>query len=357
MPWLDVRRLADSGSQDLLDVDGAIRRPLMVVALDAPVEPAVADAAARAVADVDRVVVGVTTSPALDPMLVPLVRALDLTLVPAGPAVPRERVGVPDPIAEAAELHRLVAANPQAATVLAGLLRWSGSLRVPDALDAESLAYSTLLGGDEFRRWLDLRGPRPLPAPAATEPVLVARDGDELRITLHRPERRNAYGREIRDALVAALEIAVLDTGVTRVVLDGAGPLFSAGGDLAEFGTAPDLATAHVVRSRGGAGRLLHRLADRLEVRVHGPCVGAGIELPAFAGRVVARSDATFRLPEVAMGLIPGAGGTVSIVRRIGRWRALHLALTGRPLAAGTALQWGLVDEVEPAGEASDALR
>lgn len=94
------------------------------------------------------------------------------------------------------------------------------------------------------------------------------------------------------------------------VVLDGAGPLFSAGGDLAEFGTAPDLSTAHFVRTRGGAGILMHRLAGRLEVRLHGPCVGAGIELPAFAGRVVARSDATFRLPEVAMGLIPGAGGT-----------------------------------------------
>ena len=346
-PWVDVRQLADgAGTADLLDGDGAIRRPVLLVELDAPVEPVVVEAAAQAVAEADRIVVGVATRAGLDPAVTPLVAALDLTVAPPG-RVPREAVAVGDPVAEAAELHRSVTANPQAATVLAKLLRWSGSLRVGDALDAESLAYSTLLGGAEFRRWLDRRGPRPLPPPAVGEPVLVSRVGDELRITLNRPERRNAYGREVRDALVAALELAALDRSLDRVVLDGAGPLFSAGGDLDEFGTAPDLGTAHVVRTRGGAGRLLHRLAGRLEVRVHGLCVGAGIELPAFAGHVVARSGAAFRLPEVAMGLVPGAGGTVSIPRRIGRWRTLHLALSGRPLPADTALQWGLVDVVE----------
>ena len=93
-------------------------------------------------------------------------------------------------------------------------------------------------------------------------------------------------------------------------------------------------------------GGSCHRLADRVEARVHGPCVGAGIELPAFAGRVVAAPDTTFRLPEISMGLIPGAGGTVSIPRRIGRWRTLHLALGGGPLGAADALEWGLVDAV-----------
>jgi enoyl-CoA hydratase/carnithine racemase len=355
LQWVDIRHLAEGGpGEELLDPGGAIRRPLLLLRVDTPVDPAVVEAAARAVADSDRIVVGVATDADLDPGLAPLVVALDLTLTPPGLAVARACVGVADPIAEAAELHRAVAANPQAATVLAKLLRWSGSLRVPDALDAESLAYSTLLGGAEFRRWLDRRGPRPLPPPAAGDPVLVARTGDELRITLNRPERRNAYGREVRDALVAALEIAVLDRSVARVALDGAGPLFSAGGDLDEFGTTPDLATAHFVRTRGGAGRLLHQLADRLEARVHGLCVGAGIELPAFAGRVVARSGAGFRLPEVAMGLVPGACGTVSIPRRIGRWRTLHLALTGRLLDADTALEWGLVDVVEPPHEEAD---
>jgi enoyl-CoA hydratase/carnithine racemase len=100
------------------------------------------------------------------------------------------------------------------------------------------------------------------------------------------------------------------------------------------------------VRTRGGAAELLHRIAHRTEVRPHGPCVGAGIELAAFAGRVVASPGTTVRLPEVGMGLIPGAGGTVSIPRRIGRWRTLYLALSGRDLDAATAARWGLVDEI-----------
>jgi enoyl-CoA hydratase/carnithine racemase len=164
-----------------------------------------------------------------------------------------------------------------------------------------------------------------------------------LRITLHRPERRNAYGRDVRDALVEALRIAVLDRDVA-VVLAGAGPSFCSGGDLDEFGTTPDPVTAHLVRTRAGAGLPLHHLAERLEVRVHGSCVGAGIELPAFAGHIAAHPDTTFRLPEVGMGLIPGAGGTVSIPRRIGRWRALHMALTGETIDTDTALDWGLID-------------
>jgi enoyl-CoA hydratase/carnithine racemase len=227
------------------------------------------------------------------------------------------------------------------------VLRASESLPVPAALDVESFAYSMLLGGAEFRRWLDGRGER-LPPTLVAEPVLTRREGDRLLVTLNRPERRNAYGRQLRDALTDALRVAVLDPDVRRVVLDGAGPAFCSGGDLAEFGTAPDLVTAHFVRTLGGAGRLVSELKDRTEVHVHGPCVGAGIEIPAFAGTVIADEGTTFTLPEVSMGLIPGAGGTVSIPRRIGRWRTLYLALTGHPLKAPTALSWTLIDRVQP---------
>jgi enoyl-CoA hydratase/carnithine racemase len=80
---------------------------------------------------------------------------------------------------------------------------------------------------------------------------------------------------------------------------------------------------------------------------VHGACVGAGVELPAFAARVVAREDARFWLPELSMGLVPGAGGTVSLPRRIGRQRTAWLALSGAQLDASTALRWGLVDEID----------
>ena len=73
---------------------------------------------------------------------------------------------------------------------------------------------------------------------------------------------------------------------------------------------------------------------------------GPASSFPAFAGRVVARSDARFGLPEVGLGLIPGAGGTVSVTRRVGRHRAAYLALSGETIDASTALSWGLVDAI-----------
>lgn len=328
----------------LLDVAGRVIEPLMAVDLDGTAPRAVLEQAVRNARDCGRLLVGIATRPLPDTdTVLPLVRALDLTLAAAGDG--REWVTVPDPEDEAGVLSRAVARNPQTSLVLARVLRTTEALPVTAALEVESLAYSTLLGGHEFGRWLDARGPRPAPPPADSA-VLVHRADERLLITLNRPERRNAYGRELRDALTDALRVALLDPSVARVVLDGAGPCFCSGGDLDEFGTTPDLATAHVVRTLAGAGPLVHELGDRIEVRVHGHCVGAGVELPAFAGTVVADPDTTFRLPETGMGLIPGAGGTVGLPRRIGRWRTLHLALTGRPLDVPTALAWGLVDRV-----------
>jgi enoyl-CoA hydratase/carnithine racemase len=176
----------------------------------------------------------------------------------------------------------------------------------------------------------------------------VRREGDGgavLHITLDRPAVRNAYDAAMRDALLDALAIAQADPAV-RVVLDGAGPSFCSGGDLDEFGTRRDPASAHLVRLGRSAGHALHLLADRVTARVHGASVGSGVELAAFAGRVVAAPDATFALPEVAMGLVPGAGGTVSIPARIGRHRTAWLALTGERIEAPTARVWGLVDEI-----------
>ena len=92
--------------------------------------------------------------------------------------------------------------------------------------------------------------------------------------------------------------------------------------------------------------RYLAEHAQRYRFDLHGACIGAGIELPAFAGHITATRDTFFRLPEVAMGLIPGAGGCVSIPRRIGRHRTNYLAVTGMALSAEDALSWGLIDEL-----------
>lgn len=325
----------------LFDVHGQVREPLLVVELDgADALPAAVAAALRS----ERILVGVLTDETRAQQLPTLLAALDVTLVGASTLPePRETVAVDDPWRAAQQLRAAAAANPHAAIVLAGLLQRTGVLPVAAALDAESFAYSTLLGGPEFAAWLHRRGPRPQPPPEDEPPVLVDRLGDELRITLNRPRRHNAHGAQVRDGLVEALDIALHDPDL-RVVLDGAGPTFSSGGDLDEFGTTPDLVTAHFVRTRAGAARPLHQLSERTTVHIHGTCIGAGVELPAFAGRVIAHPDTTLRLPEVGMGLIPGAGGTVSIPRRIGRWRTLYLALTGTAIDADTALRWGLID-------------
>lgn len=348
--------MAGAADADLLDAEARPTRPLMIVDLDSASTSSAADVqrAARRARDSSRLLIG-RTSRAVPDCPGDLLSALDLTLVRApldslcavDAAGSAATVAVADPAAEAEYLRDRAEAQPQAALVLRQLLRMSGRLPVPQALDVESLAYSTLLGGAGFTRWLAARGPRPAPPPAVGDPVLVRREGPALRITLNRPERRNAHGAELRDALVAAVDVAVWDDGVREVVLDGNGPCFSSGGDLDEFGTATDLAAAHLVRTRAGAALRLHALGERLTARLHGPCVGAGIELPAFASRILAAPDATVRLPELAMGLIPGAGGTVGIPRRIGRQRTLYLVLDGRAVSAERVLVWGLVDRVE----------
>src|SRR5262249_13882573 len=128
--------------------------------------------------------------------------------------------------------------------------------------------------------------------------------------------------------------------------LSGAGPSFCSGGDLTEFGSLADPVNAHLVRMTRSVALLLAQVAERTEVTIHGATIGAGIELAAFAGRGRAREDTVIRLPELGFGLVPGAGGTVSITRRIGRHRVGWLALSGEPLDAETALAWGLVDEL-----------
>jgi hypothetical protein len=236
---------------------------------------------------------------------------------------------------------------PLAAMVLVQVLRTTAALPVVDALTVESLAYATLQAGPEHGAWLRTRN-RAETAAARTEgpPVLIERAGDRLAIRLNRPERLNALSVEVRDALCEALQLVVADPAIGPVYISGAGRCFSIGGDLSEFGAASDPATAHAVRSVRLPAFFLSRCADRVEFRLHGACIGAGVELPAFAQRVVAARNSFFQLPEIRFGLIPGAGGCVSLPRRIGRQRTAWLALSARRITAATALEWGLVDEL-----------
>lgn len=260
------------------------------------------------------------------------------------PAPPAPWIGTRDVDSAIANLQSAAAKNPIAATTLATVLRHSADISFEVALTMESLAYSMLLAGREFSRWREMT-PRRTRA-AATTPRVRLEMGEALRIVLSRPHARNALDARMRDELVDAFEFALAESSTRDIVLMGDGPAFCAGGDLDEFGTATDVAAAHLIRMQQSPVNLLHKLSRRVTARLHGACIGAGIELPAAAAKIVAARNSWFRLPEVSMGLIPGAGGTVTITRRIGRHRTCFLALTGEKLDAETALAWGLIDEL-----------
>jgi enoyl-CoA hydratase/carnithine racemase len=210
----------------------------------------------------------------------------------------------------------------------------------------ESLAYSTLQAGPEFARWLTARGPATVPDIA--DPVQAHRDGDTLHIAFNRPQRHNAFCTDTRAALLEALAVAQLDSSVAEVVLTGNGPSFCSGGDLDEFGTFADPASAHLARTRYSPALALDAITARLgaacRAQVHGQVLGSGLEIAAFCGRIEAAPDTVFGLPELSLGLIPGAGGTISVTRRIGRWRTAYLVLSGRSIDVDQSLAWGLVD-------------
>jgi enoyl-CoA hydratase/carnithine racemase len=243
-----------------------------------------------------------------------------------------------------AQLEESVSRHPVAAASLALLLRSAEGRSVAAGLIAESATYSALQAGAEFLRWRAAHESRP--AEASDSRVEVDQGPGELRLTLTRPDRRNAVDWRMRDALARALATAAADDGM-RVTLRASGPDFCAGGDLDEFGSRPDPALAHLIRLTRSPALLMHRIASRTTVYLHGSCLGAGIELPAFAGTIRATPDTRIALPEIGLGLIPGAGGTASLPRRIGRWRTAYLALTGATISAEHALRWGLIDVVE----------
>lgn len=247
-------------------------------------------------------------------------------------------------------LHQLasnVAKAPLAAVTFIQLLRATAGASLQQGLAAESLAYSTLQGASEHGEWLASRRgikARLSPSDIQSEPPVVAtRSGGVLRVELNRPRVHNAYNSAMRDALCEVLSVAAVDTS-TSLHLSGRGQSFCSGGDLFEFGSCRNPALGHLIRTRRSPARLLAALSDRTRAVVHGYCAGSGLELAAFASSVVADGDVTIWLPEISMGLIPGAGGTVSIPRRVGRSRAAWLGLSGERISTSTAVAWGLVD-------------
>lgn len=244
---------------------------------------------------------------------------------------------------QAAAIAESCARNPQAAAVLVQLLRLIEALPPQDALVAESLAFGLLQSGAEHQSWLTSRQPV-TPEPPGT--LHAERSGDRLDLVIDRPHAHGSIDRAMRDALREAFDIGALDGDIRAITLGSTGRTFSTGADLAEFGTTRDPVMAHLIRMQTLPARQLVQCGGKLWVHIQGACVGSGLEMAAFAARITAAPGAWFQLPELKMGLIPGAGGCVSLSRRIGRQHTARLVLSGRRITAQQALAIGLVDHI-----------
>lgn len=196
----------------------------------------------------------------------------------------------------------------------------------------------------------------------AGEPAALCEvDGSGLaRITLNRPEQLNAFNVQMRDDLFAILTELHANPDLDAVLITGAGErAFCSGADLTEFGTAPSRVLAREARYLRDVWSLLRSLPVPTVAAMHGFAIGSGLEMALCCDFRIAADNTRFRLPEVALGMIPFATGSQSLPRVIGRARALDLLLTSRWFDADEALRMGVVHRTTPAerlAEESEAL-
>ena len=183
----------------------------------------------------------------------------------------------------------------------------------------------------------------------ALEMVLVSQQGPFFTITMNRPERRNALSLEHMRELTTAFRQAG-DSDARGVILAGNGPVFSAGHDFADMVGADLVAMRELLWTCTELMTTMQRLRQPVIACVHGLATAAGCQLVASADLAVAAEGAGFATPG-------GKGGwfchtpMVAVGRAVGRKQAMELALTGDPIDAQTALQWGLVNRVVPADQ------
>jgi enoyl-CoA hydratase len=160
------------------------------------------------------------------------------------------------------------------------------------------------------------------------------------RITLNRPDRRNALDTALLAAVAGALERLAHDPAVCAVVLTGAGGNFAAGADIGELATRTSAEAAHDPRKAHWAA--IRAFPKPLVAAVDGFALGGGLELALMADLMVLGPTARVGLPETSLGIIPGAGGGQRLMARIGPARAARMVLTGEVIDAATAFAWGL---------------
>ena len=182
-------------------------------------------------------------------------------------------------------------------------------------------------------------------------------DSGLARITLNRPAQLNAFNVQMRDDLFGILTELHANPDLDAVLITGAGErAFCAGADLTEFGSAPSRAIAREARYLRDVWSLLRSLPVPTVAAMHGFSIGSGLEMALCCDFRIAADNTRFRLPEVALGMIPFATGSASLPRIIGRSKALDLLLTSQVVrCGGGAGQLGLVHRVAPAASLADA--
>jgi enoyl-CoA hydratase len=169
-------------------------------------------------------------------------------------------------------------------------------------------------------------------------------------VTLNRPDQRNAINPEVCDAIRDAFDKVESDPSVRVAILTGAGALFCAGMDLKAFAGG---AGNTILFGKYGFGGFVRRKRTKPVIcAVEGAALAGGFEMMLACDLVVAGQSAQFALPEVRIGLIPGAGGAVRLPTTIPRVRANEILLTGKSFGAGDAADWGVINRAVPDGQA-----
>jgi len=185
---------------------------------------------------------------------------------------------------------------------------------------------------------------------AAEQSVLLELAPPAARITLNRPEKRNALSLEVMGEVTEALRRAAAEPEIRVIVIAGAGPAFSAGHDLGEM-VGRDLAFyQQLFDACTVMMETIHQVPQPVIAKVHGAAYAAGCQLVAACDLAVAAEGTRFATPGVKIGLFCSTP-MVPVSRAVGRKRALELLLTGEPIDAATAADWGLVNRVVPETE------
>lgn len=178
--------------------------------------------------------------------------------------------------------------------------------------------------------------------------VLYESSDGTATITINRPQRRNAVDSAARVRLAEAFETANTDPSVRVIVLTGAGSSFCAGVDLKEAGADPGERPHVLLESPSPLAAPVAGSLKPVVAAVNGPAYGGGFELALAAEIRLASTEAVFALPEGKIGSLPGSGGTQRLFRVLPASLAWEVLLTGDPLSAERAAQFGLVNSVHP---------